>query len=154
MFSDRRDRVFDVPFGSDRRRRGVGNLWVTEASWAAGRPRGNRFPFAHKEAVSCYAECCVVVKTTPTSTFVMGQSEFAFQLLVIAFDAPAQFGFVDENLQRRVLGQGREPIFRWLSFSIRPFNEEPFQRMRFGPIVIMRGWAQTHGGKARGEWRV
>ena len=39
-------------------------------------------------------------------------------------------------------------------FSVRPFNDEPFHRMRFGPIVIARGWAQTHGGKARGEWRV
>jgi hypothetical protein len=31
MFSDRCDRVFDVPFRSDRRRRRVGNLWVAEA---------------------------------------------------------------------------------------------------------------------------
>ena len=44
MFSDRRDRVFDVTFGSDRRRRGVGNLWVTEASCAARRLRGESLP--------------------------------------------------------------------------------------------------------------
>src|SRR5208283_962664 len=98
--------------------------------------------------------CRVAVKPTPTSTSVMRQSDLAFQLLVIAFDAPAQFGLVDEILQRRVLRQGRKPIFRRLSFFIRPLNNEPFQRMWFGPIAITRGWAQTHSGKARGERRV
>src|SRR5271157_2911628 len=38
-FSDRRDRVFDVAFGTDRRRLGVDNRRVGEASCAAGRLR-------------------------------------------------------------------------------------------------------------------
>src|SRR5208337_4367069 len=44
IFFDRRARVFDVTFGSDRRRHGVENLWVTEASCAARRLRGESLP--------------------------------------------------------------------------------------------------------------
>ena len=43
-FSDRRDRVFDVAFGTDRRRLGVNNRRVGEASCAAGRLRGELRP--------------------------------------------------------------------------------------------------------------
>ena len=45
LFSDRRDRVYDVTFGPDRRQRGVENLWVSEASRAARMLRGESLPF-------------------------------------------------------------------------------------------------------------
>ena len=45
-----------------------------------------------------------MVKATPTSTFVMAQAEFTFELFVITFDAPAQFGIIDECGEGRVLG--------------------------------------------------
>src|SRR5271166_1769707 len=50
MFSDRRDRVFDVTFGPDRRSCGVENLWVTEASCAARRLRGESPPVRRSES--------------------------------------------------------------------------------------------------------
>src|SRR5271166_4559819 len=50
MFSDRRDRVFDVTFGPDRRRHGVENLWVPEASCAARMLRGESPPVRRSES--------------------------------------------------------------------------------------------------------
>jgi hypothetical protein len=77
-FSGRRDRVSDMAFGTDRRRLGVDNRRVGEASCAAGRLRGNRVPFRDQESVSGDAERGMMVKATPTSTFVMAQAECTF----------------------------------------------------------------------------
>ena len=56
----------------------------------------------------------------------MGEAEFAFQFLVVALNAPAQFGRVGEDVDGRVFGQGRKPVFCRLFFALRPFDEEPF----------------------------
>ena len=72
---------------------------------------------------------CVMMEAAPASLFEMGEAEFAFEFLVVAFDAPAQFGRVDENVDGRVFGQGRKPVFRRLFFALWPFDEKPFQRM-------------------------
>ena len=76
----------------------------------------------------------MMVKATPTSTFVMAQAEFTFELFVITFDAPAQFGIIDECGEGRVLGQGRKPVFCGSRLSLRPFDEQPFDRMRCGSL--------------------
>jgi hypothetical protein len=47
-----------------------------------------------------------MVESAPASSFEMGEAEFAFEFLVVAFDAPAQFGRVDENVEGRVFRQG------------------------------------------------
>jgi hypothetical protein len=76
----------------------------------------------------------MMVKATPTSTFVMAQAEFTFELFVITFDTPAQFGIIDECGEGRVLGQGGKPVFRGSRLSLRPFDEQPFDRMRCGSL--------------------
>ena len=62
----------------------------------------------------------MMVKATPTSTFVMAQAEFTFEFFVITFDTPAQFGIIDECGEGRVLGQGGKPVFRGSRLSLRP----------------------------------
>ena len=49
--------------------------------------------------------------SAPASSLEMGEAEFAFQFLVVALDAPAQFGRVDKNLDGRVFGQGRRHAY-------------------------------------------
>lgn len=68
----------------------------------------------------------------------MTHAEFAFELLVIAFDAPTQFCVIDEGLELYVLGQSGEPIFCRLRLALRPFDEEPFDWMRRGALFIAR----------------
>ena len=45
-----------------------------------------------------------MMETSPSSSLEMREAEFAFQFLVVAFDAPTQFGRVDENVDGRVPG--------------------------------------------------
>jgi hypothetical protein len=68
------------------------------------------------------------MESAPASPFEMGEAELAFEFLVVALDAPAQFGRVDGNVERGVFGEGRKPVFRRLSFALGPFDEKPFRR--------------------------
>ena len=91
---------------------------------------GKSRSFADQESVSGDAERGVVMESSPTSPFEMGKAEFAFQLLVVTFDAPAQFGGIDEDFERIVQGQGREPIFGRRFLALGPFDQQPFVRRR------------------------
>jgi hypothetical protein len=52
----------------------------------------------------------------------MAEPKFLLQLLIIAFDAPAQFCDIDQTVECNVLGQGREPVFGRLRLVLRPFD--------------------------------
>lgn len=96
----------------------------------------------------------VMVKAAPTSPLEMGKTDFALQFLIVPFDAPAQFGDVDERCQRGVFGQGREPVFGGRFFARRPFDEQPLLCCKRLTLVTSVGRAHPQRGKARGEWRI
>src|ERR1700683_4544007 len=100
---------------------GVGRLGEERRFAPPGARGGNRRSFADEETISGDAQGCVMMEAAPASPLEMGEAEFAFQFLVIALDAPAQFGRVDQDLDGGVLGQGRKPVFRRLSFALGPF---------------------------------
>ena len=54
------------------------------------RLRGGKRPSEREEGVSDGAECRVVVKASPHSTFEMVEPDLLLQFLVVAFDAPTQ----------------------------------------------------------------
>src|ERR1700751_5854801 len=56
----------------------------------------------------------------------MAEADLLFQLLIIAFDAPAQFDGVDELVEGDVGRQGGKPILRRFLFALAPFDDEPF----------------------------
>src|SRR5271169_745826 len=68
-------------------------------------------------------------KSSPASSFEMGEAEFALEFLIVAFDAPAQFRGIDENFDRSVFGQGREPVFGRLALVFGPLDQQPFERL-------------------------
>ena len=89
-----------------------------------------------------------MMKAAPTASFVVAQAEFLLQFLVIPFDDPAMFGQLHQFLQGSIGRQGGQPVFGGFGFPLRPFDQQPFFRMRFGsPVVAMRG-THPHGGKA------
>ena len=53
--------------------------------------RGEKRPLYGKKSMSDGAECYVVVKTAPSSPFVMIESDFFFHFLIVALDAPTKF---------------------------------------------------------------
>ena len=90
-----------------------------------------------------------MMKSSPASPLEVSEAEFALQFLVVAFDAPSQLNDVDENRERRVLRQGREPVFRRLHVTLGPFDDKPFDGMWLHEFVIARRRPDTHGGEAR-----
>src|SRR5579862_2528810 len=92
-----------------------------------------------QESVGCEAERHVVVKASSPSSFVVIEPELLFQLLIVALDAPSQFGGLDERFDGHVWRQGREPVFRRRAFTVGPFDQQPLLSMRLGtPIIAMR----------------
>ena len=92
-----------------------------------------------KKSMGGDAERGVVMEASPASPFEVGEAEFALEFLIIAFDAPAQFRSIDENFDRCVLRQGREPVFRRLALALGPFDQQPFERMRGYEFPVSRG---------------
>jgi len=85
-----------------------------------------------------------MVKTAPTPSFIVTQSQLLLEFLIIAFDDPAVFRYFHQRLQRGLLRHRGEPVFGGLRFFLRPFDQEPFFRIGLGPLVIaMRG---AHAG--------
>ena len=144
-----------MPFGTQGRSLSVGNRRVAQVAGTAGRNEilrgGNRLPFGDEESVCRDAQRGMVVKTTPSAPLEMAEPDLLLELLIIALDAPAQFGDVDEAAEGDVVWQGREPIFGGLVLALGPFDQQPFFRPRFSqPIIAMRR-ANTHASKPRGQ---
>ena len=66
------------------------------------------------------------MEAAPAASFVMAEAEFLLQLLVVALDAPAQLGEIDQTLKADVLGQRGEPVLGRLGFSFGPLDQQPF----------------------------
>src|SRR5215471_11842843 len=92
-----------------------------------------------------------MVKAAPSPTFKMPETDFLFELLVVALDAPTQFGEVDQTMEGDVLGERRQPVFGRLFLATRPLDQQPFLRAHLvAPLVTPRD-AHTHPSKARGQ---
>ena len=93
-----------------------------------------------------------VMESSPASSFEMGEAEFALEFLIVAFDAPAQFGGIDEDFVRSILGQGREPV---LGVGSRSSSGHSISSHSSGcgavSLRVSRGGPYPHGGEARGQ---
>src|ERR1700683_4296188 len=69
------------------------------------------------------------MESSPASSFEMGEAEFALGFLIVACDAPAQFRGIDENFDRSVFGQGREPVFGRLALVFGHLDQQPCERL-------------------------
>src|SRR5215210_2467547 len=92
-----------------------------------------------------------MVEAAPAASFVVSQAQFLFQLLVIALDPPAQFGQIDQAIERHVRWDGGKPILGGFGVALGPFDQQPFLAARFGPPIITMGCPHPNPSKAR--WR-
>jgi hypothetical protein len=58
-----------------------------------------------------------MMKTTPTPSFVVPQTEFLLQFLVVPLDDPAMFGHVHRFHKSDISRQGGWPVFGWFGFT-------------------------------------
>src|SRR5262249_57627998 len=93
-----------------------------------------------------------MVEAPPSSPLVMAEPDLLLEFLIVALDAPAQLGDVDEVAQGGALGQRREPVLGGLRLAFGPFDQ---QRL-LAPILGApdRRSAHPHAGEARAEPRV
>jgi hypothetical protein len=66
-----------------------------------------------------------VVEAAPSSSFEVAEADLLLELLVIALDAPAQLGEVDQTTEGDTFGKGRKPVFGWLLLSLGPLDQQP-----------------------------
>lgn len=137
-----------MPLWSDRRICGVDNRREDQVFGGPGRElelRGNRLP---QRAIGGDTEAGVVVEAPPPSAFVVAQSQFLLELLIVSLDPPTQLGGVDELGDCSVGRQGGEPILARLDLAFRPLDQEPLFGVSLAPIVVPGCRPQAHGGEA------
>ena len=97
---------------------------------------GNRLPLGDQESVGRNAQRGVVMEAAPPTPFKMAESKLLLKLLIVALDAPAQFGDVDQPAERDVFRKGREPVFGRLVLALGPLDQQPLFRSALGELVI------------------
>src|SRR4029077_6109354 len=104
---------------------------------------GKTVPLGNQEPVSSDAKCRMMMKTAPASAFVMSQSQFLLEFLIVPLNDPALLGQFDQVGEGGLCGQGRKPVLVRLLFPSGPFDEQPLLRMGFRLPVIAMGRTHT-----------
>src|SRR6185436_10103655 len=91
-----------------------------------------------------------MMQAAPPSPFVVTETDLLLELLIVALDAPAQLGQVDQLVDCDVLPACREPVFGRLRLVAGPLDEEPFLGMTVGRQMAMRNM-NPHAREARGQ---
>src|SRR4249919_1510280 len=112
---------------------------------------GNRLPLGDQEPVGCDAQRGVVVEAAPSSSFEVAEADLLLEFLVIALDAPAQLGKVDQTTEGDAFGKGRKPVFGWLLLSLGPLDQQPLFRSIVGELIITMRDTNPHERKSRGQ---
>src|SRR5216683_5440284 len=88
-----------------------------------------------------------MVEAAPAAALIVPEADFLLQVLIIALDAPAHLGEIDEAAERHLPVDGCKPVFCGPGLALRPFNEQCL----FGKTCFAPDWrsAHAHTGKAR-----
>ena len=77
-----------------------------------------------------------MMKAAPPSPLVMTEPELLLEFLVVALDAPAQLGEINQAGEGNVSRQGGEPVFGRLRLALGPFDQKPFLGSGFRELLI------------------
>src|SRR5207244_6104962 len=69
-----------------------------------------------------------MMEAAPATTFEMSEPDLLLEFLIVALDAPAQLGEVDQTMEGNVLRKRREPVFGRLLLALGPLDQQPFFR--------------------------
>ncbi len=84
-----------------------------------------------------------MMEATPPTSFIVSESDLLLELLIIALDAPAQLGGIDQIAECDAARQGREPILGRLLLALGPLDQQPFFG-RCAGLFMARGNVNTH----------
>src|SRR3981081_2628804 len=91
-----------------------------------------------------------MMEATPPASFIMPEPDLLLELLIIALDAPAQLGGVDQIAECDVARQGRKPILGRFFLALGPLDQHPFLGRFAGPFMA-RCNVNTQPRKPRGQ---
>src|SRR5665213_2842717 len=91
-----------------------------------------------------------MMESTPSASFIMAEPDLLLELLIIALDAPAQLGGVNQIAECDAARQGRKPIPGRLLLALGPLDQQPFFGGFAGPFMA-RCNVNTHTRKPRGQ---
>ena len=91
----------------------------------------------------------MVVESWPSAALVVTEPDFLLEVLVIALDAPAHLGDIDQAPEFNLLIEGCEPIFCGLFGIRRPFDQQDCAESQQGgysmPDVVASQMVTSHG---------
>src|SRR5258708_15899414 len=91
-----------------------------------------------------------MMKATPAASFIVPEPDFMLELLIIALDAPAQLGGIDQIAECDAARQSREPVLGRLLLALWPLDQQPFFGRFAGPFMA-RCNVNTQPRKPRGQ---
>jgi hypothetical protein len=91
-----------------------------------------------------------MMEAAPPAPFIMPEPDLLLELLIIALDAPAQLGGVDQIGECDAARQGRKPILGRLLLALGPLDQQPFFG-RFAGLFMARCNVNTQPRKPRGQ---
>src|SRR5258707_697155 len=91
-----------------------------------------------------------MMKATPAASFIVPEPDFLLELLIIALDAPAQLGGIDQIAECDAARQSREPVLGRLLLALGPLDQQPFFG-RFAGSFMARCNVNTQPRKPRGQ---
>src|SRR4051794_33404504 len=125
---------------------GAASPGIAQALGVGSALEGEKTSLRHEEAIGRKAQGGVMMKAAPTASFIMIEPKFLLEVLIIPLNPPAQLvNQIDQGSRRR---QGREPVLGRLLVTLRPLDQQPLLRMRFGPPVVAMGRTHPHRGEA------
>ena len=89
----------------------------------------------------------MMMEAAPSAPFIMAEPDLLLEFLIIAFDAPAQLGAVDQIMEGDVVGKGREPVFGRFLLTFGPLDQQLFLRPRRAPLLIAMRHTHAHACK-------
>src|SRR5665213_4514814 len=91
------------------------------------------------------------MQAAPSTPFKMAKYHLLLKVLIVALDAPAQLGEIDQAFEGHRFWNVREPVFDLFILALGPLDQQPFFRAAVGEIVIAMGDTYAYPSKAPGQ---
>lgn len=95
-----------------------------------------------------------MVEAAPPAPFKVVKAGLLLELLVVAFDAPAQLSKIDETGKTDIGREARQPVLCRLLLAFRPLDQKPFFWPRLAMVEIAPCNANADSCKAGFEGRL
>src|SRR5262249_47489152 len=92
-----------------------------------------------------------MVEAAPPAPFVMPEPDLLLEFLIVALDAPTQFGDVDQITVGDFCRKRREPVFDRFFLALRPLDQQPFFRPALAALEVAPCGTNAHARKAGGQ---